>query len=64
MTCPKCSGYDSTVIDSREPDRFPFTLRRRRVCNDCSHRWTTFELESNPKNAAWLAARAQPQEGE
>lgn len=42
MRCPYCSSIDSQVKDSRPTDDNS-AIRRRRVCNDCAGRFTTFE---------------------
>jgi transcriptional repressor NrdR len=42
MRCPKCSGQDDKVIDSRA-SREGATIRRRRECITCGHRFTTYE---------------------
>jgi transcriptional repressor NrdR len=42
MRCPKCGGQDDKVIDSRA-SREGATIRRRRVCEKCGHRFTTYE---------------------
>jgi transcriptional repressor NrdR len=42
MRCPKCSRQDDKVIDSRA-SREGATIRRRRQCLACSHRFTTYE---------------------
>ena len=42
MRCPYCSSTDSQVKDSRPTDD-DTAIRRRRVCNDCGGRFTTFE---------------------
>ena len=42
MRCPKCSADDDRVIDSRSV-REGSAIRRRRVCNPCGHRFTTYE---------------------
>jgi transcriptional repressor NrdR len=42
MRCPKCSCQDDKVIDSRA-SREGTTIRRRRECLRCSHRFTTYE---------------------
>lgn len=42
MRCPYCSSIDSQVKDSR-PTEDNSSIRRRRVCNDCAGRFTTFE---------------------
>jgi transcriptional repressor NrdR len=42
MRCPKCGGQDDKVIDSRS-SREGATIRRRRECAKCGHRFTTYE---------------------
>lgn len=42
MRCPYCSSIDSQVKDSR-PTEDNSSIRRRRICNDCGGRFTTFE---------------------
>jgi transcriptional repressor NrdR len=42
MRCPKCSCQDDKVIDSRA-SREGATIRRRRECLGCGHRFTTYE---------------------
>ncbi|MBG88770.1 MAG: transcriptional regulator NrdR [Verrucomicrobiales bacterium] len=42
MRCPKCGCQDDKVVDSRS-SREGSTIRRRRECNKCSHRFTTYE---------------------
>src|SRR5271166_3447524 len=42
MRCPKCGCQDDKVIDSRA-SREGATIRRRRQCIGCSHRFTTYE---------------------
>ena len=42
MRCPKCGGLDDKVIDSRG-SREGSTIRRRRECLKCEHRFTTYE---------------------
>jgi transcriptional repressor NrdR len=42
MRCPKCGCQDDKVIDSRA-SREGATIRRRRECNACEHRFTTYE---------------------
>ena len=43
MKCPFCSYEESKVIDSRLVEDSS-QIRRRRECNKCNERWTTFEL--------------------
>jgi transcriptional repressor NrdR len=42
MRCPKCGHLDDKVIDSRTV-RNGDVIRRRRICQKCSHRFTTYE---------------------
>ena len=42
MRCPKCGAQEDKVIDSRS-SREGATIRRRRECLGCSHRFTTYE---------------------
>ena len=42
MRCPFCSNQDSQVKDSR-PTEDNTAIRRRRICDQCSSRFTTFE---------------------
>jgi len=42
MRCPKCGNQDDKVIDSRA-SREGSTVRRRRECLGCAHRFTTYE---------------------
>ena len=48
MRCPYCSGTDSKVSDSRSTSENS-QIRRRRVCNVCGNRFTTYEsVEMSP----------------
>ena len=42
MRCPFCGHNDTQVKDSR-PTEENATIRRRRLCHECSSRFTTFE---------------------
>src|SRR5271166_4216288 len=42
MRCPKCGCQEDKVIDSRA-SREGATIRRRRQCLGCGHRFTTYE---------------------
>ncbi|MBX7121968.1 MAG: transcriptional regulator NrdR [Opitutaceae bacterium] len=42
MRCPKCTSIEDKVIDSRI-GREGSTIRRRRECLECGHRFTTTE---------------------
>lgn len=48
MRCPKCGFEDSKVIDSRPTEEIS-SIRRRRECFSCKHRFTTYErIEDKP----------------
>jgi transcriptional repressor NrdR len=40
LRCPYCAEPNSKVVDSRE---LPSSIRRRRECLSCHHRFTTYE---------------------
>ena len=44
MHCPRCKSKETSVVDSRlaEDGR---AVRRRRECDKCDHRFTTFERQ-------------------
>jgi transcriptional repressor NrdR len=42
MKCAICNGADSRVLDTVATDDY---IRRRRRCERCGHRWTTFERD-------------------
>ena len=42
MRCPQCGERDTRVVDSRDLDESA-TIRRRRECNLCATRFTTYE---------------------
>jgi len=42
MKCPKCKKGDTSVVDSRDAEDNK-AVRRRRSCDKCSFRFTTFE---------------------
>lgn len=60
MRCPYCKADNDRVIDSRASDD-GFAIRRRRLCQECNRRTTTYErAESTPlrvvkKNGARVA---------
>ena len=48
MKCPFCGAQDTKVIDSRPADDNS-SIRRRRQCEECGKRFTTYEkLETLP----------------
>ncbi|HEV2037125.1 MAG TPA: transcriptional regulator NrdR [Candidatus Eremiobacteraceae bacterium] len=46
MLCPVCRSDDSRVIDSRDDEN---AVRRRRECQSCKHRFTTYERAEAPR---------------
>ena len=42
VRCPKCHTTKSSVVDSRQAEE-GLTIRRRRECESCHNRFTTFE---------------------
>ena len=48
MKCPRCAHNGSRVIDSRPSDEGT-AIRRRRECENCGYRFTTYErIEQTP----------------
>src|SRR4030065_1230672 len=48
MKCPYCQNIDMKVIETRISDSNG-SIRRRRMCEKCSNRFTTFErIENTP----------------
>ncbi len=48
MKCPFCGAEDTKVTDSRDSAE-AFEIRRRRECEKCAKRFTTYErIESHP----------------
>jgi transcriptional repressor NrdR len=43
MRCPLCSNNGTRVLDSR-PVNEAKSIRRRRECEECNYRFTTFEM--------------------
>ena len=41
LNCPVCGTPENTVTTSRPTKN---GIRRRRQCNACGHRWTTYEF--------------------
>jgi transcriptional repressor NrdR len=42
MLCPLCKSENLKVLESRDTEN-GYSVRRRRECDDCKHRFTTFE---------------------
>ncbi|UQS83354.1 transcriptional regulator NrdR [Bombilactobacillus thymidiniphilus] len=47
MICPHCQQNSSRVVDSRPSDEGK-VIRRRRECENCGYRFTTFERVEQP----------------
>ena len=52
MRCPECQQPDSRVIDSRTAGDH---VRRRRECQACGQRFTTYERHERP--VLWVLKR-------
>ncbi|MBI2325644.1 MAG: transcriptional repressor NrdR [Chloroflexi bacterium] len=48
MRCPSCGAADTRVVDSREAEEGA-AIRRRRVCDACEDRFTTFERSESAR---------------
>lgn len=60
MRCAACGGVESKVVDSRSVDDAA-TIRRRRQCMSCEHRFTTFErLEELPLTVVKRSGERSP----
>jgi len=46
MRCPYCGGRQTEVVETRDNDDSG-SIRRRRSCNTCSKRFTTYERVEN-----------------
>jgi transcriptional repressor NrdR len=47
VRCPYCKAEDTRVIDSRDVNNGE-SVRRRRECGECQHRFTTYERVEAP----------------
>jgi transcriptional repressor NrdR len=60
MRCPFCSSRDTRVLDKRDADDVAMT-RRRRECQQCNGRFTTYERpEISTLNIVKKDGRRQP----
>ena len=50
MKCPYCENEDSKVIDSRHTED-GHAIRRRRECEACGRRFTTYEKVEESKES-------------
>lgn len=49
MKCPSCQSTNLEVRDTRATEN---SVRRRRECMSCGHRWTTLELDQQTYESA------------
>jgi len=54
MRCPRCNAAATRVIDSRDLEAGS-TIRRRRACEACAHRFTTYE---RPEGARLIVVKS------
>ena len=60
MRCPFCGENDTKVVDSRILKE-GYSVRRRRKCEACEKRYTTYEtIEINMPNIVKLGGRREP----
>ncbi|MBU3760103.1 MAG: transcriptional repressor NrdR [Candidatus Omnitrophica bacterium] len=60
MRCPFCKAENDKVIDSRTANEGTI-IRRRRECEDCSRRYTTYErIEEIPIHVVKKDGRREP----
>lgn len=60
MRCPFCGINDDRVVDSRE-SRLGEVIRRRRECNGCGRRFTSYEqIEDIPSQVVKRDGRREP----
>lgn len=48
MYCPKCKSEDTRVLDTRVAENWKL-VKRKRECENCVHKFTTFERIEFPK---------------
>ena len=66
MRCPYCGSENSRVVDSR-PAEDNNAIRRRRQCDECGKRFTTYEkIETEPlsvikKDTTTLRSKQDPE---
>ena len=50
MRCPNCGSFNTSVVNSQRFKEWLYELNaiwRRRRCNECDHRWSTYEIEAD-----------------
>ena len=60
MTCPRCQKDNDKVLESRS-NREGTQIRRRRLCLNCGHRYTSYErIEERPVMVIKKDGKRQP----
>jgi transcriptional repressor NrdR len=59
MRCPQCEAPDTRVIDSRPADG-GHSIRRRRLCERCDARFTTYERMVTARMVRKRSGRLEP----
>jgi len=59
MRCPYCGAEDTRVVDSR-PAEGGATIRRRRACEQCENRFTTYERRETTPMVRKRDGRTEP----
>ena len=49
MKCPECGSACSAIVQTK---KVAGKVRRRRECERCEHRWTTYELDADTLKSA------------
>ena len=62
MRCPSCGNEDTRVVDSRPADGGD-AIRRRRECERCEHRFTTYERREPQLMVRKRSGRLEPFSG-
>lgn len=58
--CQRCGCDDCDVVDSRPTIMWEITtIRRRRRCKKCDHRFTTYEMSDDVLEQREMTARAE-----
>jgi len=55
--CPECGSYNTRVLDSRKNFKIVNVTYRRRECEKCKRRFSTYELNSREYDRLFKAYR-------
>lgn len=55
--CPECGSYDTRVLDSRKNFKVVNVTYRRRLCEKCGKKFSTYELNSKEYDKLFKAYR-------